>query len=425
MPRVLVVADDLTGATDTGHAFAARDEATRVAVRPDSAVVESTVRVVNTDSRYVDPRTAAERVTKAVDGLDGVVYDKVDSTLRGNVVAEADAIMDATDAQFGIVAPAAPALGRVTAGGQHLVDGRLLTDTEYAADVNGPTTAHLPTLFSEATYPVVHLDVGTVADGAAAVAGAFAGVAPDRAFVVCDVTHQRHLATIARAGASLDERVVYVGSTGLAEAVAVPDGPGEPTAEPPVTELSLTEPPTSGGALGIVGSVSETTLQQLATLPDDQLLSFDSETLLADPERAGRRMGERAIERLANGESTVVTAAPDRSAVERTLAVGHKADLTESEVRDRVARALAASAHRAVGAASGLFVTGGDVAMAVFDALDAAELVLSGKAVETGIPCSRIAGGPADGLPVITKAGGFGSPSTVINCLESLRGDDD
>ena len=420
MPRVLVVADDLTGATDTGHAFATRDEATRVAVRPDSAVVESTVRVANTDSRYVDPRTAAERVTRAVDGFDGLVYDKVDSTLRGNVVAEADAVMDATDARFGVVAPAAPELGRVTAGGQHLVDGRLLTDTEYADDANGPTTAHLPTLFSEATYPVVHLDVGTVADGAAAVAEAFAAVEPDRAFVVCDVTHQRHLATIARAGASLDDRVVYVGSTGLAEAVAVPDGPDELVHEPPATDAT-----TSGGALGVVGSVSETTLQQLAALPDDQVLSFDSETLLADPERAGLRMGERAIERLANGESTVVTAAPDRSTVERTLAVGHKADLTESEVRDRVTCALAESGHRAVGAASGLFVTGGDVAMAVFDALAAAELVLSGEVVEAGIPRSRIAGGPADGLPVITKAGGFGSPPTVINCLESLGGDDD
>ncbi|EMA38666.1 four-carbon acid sugar kinase family protein [Halococcus hamelinensis] len=418
MPRVTVVADDLTGATDTGHSFAVRGAATRVAVRPESAA-DSTVRVVNTDSRYADPRTAAERVTEAVDGFDGVVYDKVDSTLRGNVVAEADAIMDATDARFGIVAPAAPELGRVTAGGQHLVDGRLLTDTEYADDANGPTTTHLPTLFSGSAYPVVHLDIGTVASGTEAVAEAFAAVEPDRAFVVCDVTHQRHLATIARAGASLDERVVYVGSAGLAEAVVVPDGPGELVHESPATE-----PPT-GGALGIVGSVSETTLRQLAALPDDQVLSFDPETLLADPDQAGFRIGERAVERLANGESTVVTAARDRSAVEQTLALGHEADLTESEVRDRVTCALAGSARRAIECASGLFVTGGDVAMAVLDALDAAALVLSGEAVETGIPRSRIAGGPADGLPVVTKAGGFGSPSTVINCLESLRGDDD
>ncbi|RJT06150.1 four-carbon acid sugar kinase family protein [Halococcus sp. IIIV-5B] len=421
MPRVTVVADDLTGATDTGHSFAVRGAATRVAVRPlEGVAVDPNVRVVNTDSRYADPRTAADWVTRAVDGFDGLVYDKVDSTLRGNVVVEAEAIMDATSARFGIVAPAAPGLGRVTAGGHHLVDGRLLTDTEYANDANGPTTAHLPTLFSESTYPVVHLDIGTVASGREAVGEAIAGIAPDRAFVVCDVTHPRHLATVARAGASLDDRVVYVGSTGLAAEIPIPGDTDEPTVEPPVLDAT-----TGGGALGIVGSVSDTTLQQLAALPDDRVLSFGPESLLADPEGAGLRMGNRTVKRLTNGESTIVTAAPDRPAVERTLAVGDKKGLTEAEIRERVTRALAGSARRAIGDASGLFVTGGDVAMAVLDALDATELVLSGEAVETGIPRSRIAGGPADGLPVVTKAGGFGSPSTVINCLDSLRGDDD
>jgi D-threonate/D-erythronate kinase len=428
MPRVTVVADDLTGATDTGHSFAVRGETTRVTVRPESAAVESTVHVVNTDSRYADPRTAVDRVTAVLDDTETLVYDKVDSTLRGNVVAEADAAMDATNARLGIVAPAAPSLGRVTAGGHHLVGGRLLTDTEYANDTNGPTTAHLPTLFSGSAYPVVHLDIGRVASGTKAVVEAFAAVVPDRAFVVCDATHQRHLATIARAGASLDDRVVYVGSTGLAEAVAVPDRPDEPipgdTDEPTDAPPAL-EATTSGGVLGIVGSVSDTTLRQLAALPAEWVLSFDPETLLADPERADLRMGERVAERLAASDPTVVTAAPDRAAVERTLAVGNEKGLTESEIHERVARGLAGSARRAIEYASGLFVTGGEVAMAVLDALDVAELVLSGEAVETGIPRSRIAGGPADGLPVVTKAGGFGSPSTVINCLESLRGDDD
>lgn len=67
MPRALVVADDLTGAIDTAHAFAARGYRTRVQVNPGRAPPDSTVLALNTDSRYADPETAAERVRRAIE----------------------------------------------------------------------------------------------------------------------------------------------------------------------------------------------------------------------------------------------------------------------------------------------------------------------------------------------------------------------
>lgn len=418
MPRVLVVADDLTGATDTAHAFAARGYETRVQIGPatDGSVPEATVRSINTDSRYADPGVAAERVRDAMGEPPAVVYKKVDSTLRGNVTGEIDAAMDATDAALAVVAPAAPAVGRVTAAGYHLVDGRLLTDTDYADDPKGPTTAHLPTLFADCGHPVVSLGIETVAAGTEAMGEALAD-APDRALVACDATHSRHLEAIVRAGVSLDERVLYVGSAGLAEGVALA---GDPDTAP---EGVATTSAGGGGALGIVGSVSGTTLAQLAAMPDEWVLPLDPDAILADPERAGREAGKRVTERLAGGEPAVITAAPDRSAVERTLAAGRERGLTETEIRGRVAHTLAWGAREAVDSAGGLLVTGGDAAMAVFDALDAAALALSGDAIESGIPVSRIEGGPAGGTPVVTKAGGFGSKKTVMNCLRFLSGE--
>lgn len=417
MPRALVVADDLTGATDTGHAFAARGYTTRVGIGPDTPPPDATVRSINTDSRYADPGVAAERVRDAMADPPAVVYKKVDSTLRGNVAGEIDAAMDATDAALAVVAPAAPAVGRATAGGYHLVDGRLLTDTEYADDSKGPTTAHLPTLFADCERPVVSLGIETVAAGPGAMGEALAD-APDRALVVPDAIHPRHLAAIARVGSLLDERVLYVGSAGLAEGIALA-GDSDPDPVEPTTASS------SGGALGIVGSTSETTLEGLAALPDEWVIALDPEVLIDDPEHAGRRAGERATERLAGGEPAVVTAAPDREAVERTLAAGWERDLPGVEIRERVACGLTGAAHEAVGAAGGLFVTGGDTAMAAFDALDAAGLALSGEEVESGVPISRIEGGRADGTALITKAGGFGGRETVINCLRSLGGSND
>lgn len=410
MPRALVVADDLTGATDTAHAFAERGYRTTVQVDPDSEP-DSTVLAVNTDSRYADTGTATERVRRVVRGTDApVVYGKVDSTLRGNVASEVDAAMEGFD--LGLFAPAAPAVGRLTAEGYHLVDGRLLTDTEYADDPNPPASARLPALFDGLDRPVRHLGTGTVAAGPEAVREALAD-APEGALITCDATHERHLAAIARAGRESDRRPLFVGSSGLAEGVAVP---GKPDREPGFEYAA-------GGALGVVGSVSERSLEQLAALPEEWVIAISLEKLLADPEGTGREAGRRAADRLAAGEHAVVTAAPDREAVERTLERGRERGLDGDAIRKRVTAALASAARAGVGEAAGLFVTGGDVAMAAFDALGVESLSLSGVEVEAGIPVSRLDGGVADGLAVVTKAGGFGSEATVINCLRSLGGD--
>jgi uncharacterized protein YgbK (DUF1537 family) len=419
MPRVLVVSDDFTGATDTGHAFAAHGYETHIQVRPGTPSPDSTIHSINTDSRYVDPRTAIGRVVDAIDDNDALVYKKVDSTLRGNVVSEVDAAMDAMNATVAVVAPAAPMLGRVTAAGYHLVDGQLITDTEYAEDPKNPTTAHLPTLFADSEHSIVYLGIETVAGGPEAVSETVMDTVSDRAIVVCDAIHQRHLETLAQAGASLDEPVLYVGSAGLAEDVPVP---GDPDCEPDKVKIPNTD---GGRAFGIVGSVSETTLEQLAALPDEWVCPLDTDVILTDPEQAGLRAGKRAASRLTTGEPAVVTAAPDSSAVTRMLSAGRKRDLSETAIRERVARALAWSIRETADYAGGLFVTGGDVAMAVFDALDATALQLSGNAVESGVPVGRIEDGLASGMQVVTKAGGFGHEATVVNCLRYLNSDNE
>lgn len=412
MPRALIVADDLTGATDTAHAFAKRGYRTTVQVDLEREPPDMTVLAVNTDSRYADPETAEQRVRRAVSGTDaGIVYGKVDSTLRGNVRPETRSAMGC-GFDVALFAPASPAVGRLTADGYHLVDGRLLSDTEYVDNPNAPSSAHLPTLFADPDHPSRHLGIGTVAAGSESVREAIAEAPADSMFT-CDAVHDRHLGAIAQGGRMASRNTLYVGSAGLAEHVTIP---GDPDHEPGRVVGD-------GGALGIVGSVSERSLEQLAALPEELVIAIDPEDLLDDPESAGREAGRRAAGRLAVDEHVVVTAAPDRAWVERTLDLGRERGLGGNVIRKRVARALASAAHAGIEDAAGLFVTGGDVAMAVFDTLDVRALSLSGAEVEAGIPVSRLDGGIADGLPVVTKAGGFGGRETVVNCLRSLSGD--
>lgn len=120
--RVAIVADDLTGALDTGTPFV--DAGLTVAVALDGDAVEAAIAtgaevvVVNTVSRALDPLQAAERARHASAALCRVspelVLKKIDSRLKGNVAAESEALALAFGRHRLLVAPAVPDQGRHT-----------------------------------------------------------------------------------------------------------------------------------------------------------------------------------------------------------------------------------------------------------------------------------------------------------------------
>ena len=76
-------------------------------------------------------------------------------------------------------------------------------------------------------------------------------------------------------------------------------------------------------------------------------------------------------------------------------------------------------AHRSVGA---LVLMGGEGARAVLDRFEAGAIVVT-DAIREGIPVGLIDGGLADGLTVVTKAGGFGATSSIADILPQLLAD--
>src|SRR5512135_2302252 len=103
-PRCLVIADDLTGGADTGAQFAKRGLRTILISLKDhpslnlSEYLDSEVLVVNTDSRALRPGEAYSLLLDLMSHYDPtlfpLVYKKVDSTLRGNIGGEIDALFD-------------------------------------------------------------------------------------------------------------------------------------------------------------------------------------------------------------------------------------------------------------------------------------------------------------------------------------------
>src|SRR5258705_2340917 len=128
-----VVADDLTGACDTGSLFAG-DGPVPLAVWPGTPP-DARVRVIDTESRTAGRNDAVARVKGATAATRAARYfKKIDSTLRGHVGAEIDALMPAAGLGTAVVCPAFPAQGRTVIERTLLVDGVPVGETFIGRD---------------------------------------------------------------------------------------------------------------------------------------------------------------------------------------------------------------------------------------------------------------------------------------------------
>jgi len=149
MEKLLIIADDFTGALDTGVQFAVRGARTCVVTDPAydfaRAGEEVQVLVLDAETRHLTPEAAYRTVFRAVGaGLAAgfqYIYKKTDSALRGNVGAELSAALDAAGAERLHFLPAMPKTNRVTRNGVHYIDGVPVAESVFGQDPFEPVSA--------------------------------------------------------------------------------------------------------------------------------------------------------------------------------------------------------------------------------------------------------------------------------------------
>ena len=358
--------------------------------------------MLDADSRSLPPSRAASRVRRRVATArvagDTLVYQKIDSTLRGNVGAECAALLAGLDRRLAVVAPAFPANRRTTVAGVQLVDGVPVHETAAARDPAHPMHAEsvAAALRSGADLPSVGVGLTAVrGPDPAAILRSFADT-HRRAFAVVDAETDADLTAIARAVLSLGDRALPVGSAGLAAQLArltsllpLGEGPGE-GATPARPSF-----PRSLRPLLVIGTVNPATHAQVDAVAQV--------TARQDP--FAHSAAARAAEQLAGGPALLVT--PSR-----------RLDVPSVEVARRFARAVVRVVDRTP--PDGLVLTGGDTARAVLTALGARAIDLVDE-VLPGMPVGLAVGGRLDGRPVVTKAGGFGPPDALAVALRFLQ----
>lgn len=392
---MLIVADDLTGAHDSAIPFALQGIPTLVLIRaglpveqslPDSCQVVS----VNTDSRGMAEEAAYDTVRTLVERMgDGSCFKKIDSLLRGNTAREIEAMMDALGMRRAIIAPSFPEQGRIVDQGILCSGTRRIDAVELLAKGTSRTVGHLP--------------LSVVRSGSQAIA-TFMHDHGEGLYLADALTHE-DLASLRAAARGSSEQALLCGSAGLARHIAHAMSRSSDSTQ------VLAETRT----VVLVGTRTERSARQLLyaarNLPAPVIRFPVHAVASGHADEAIRAAVEEAVR-----SPHAVTLIAVSSIFEE---LGHPDD--DFLPADKIAAAFGKIAERLV-ITMGPFnfvTTGGDISLQVCEALGAFGIEPLQEML-AGIPLGKLVGGVAAGRLIVTKSGGFGEDSAIVDIIRGL-----
>ena len=401
MAEWAVLADDFTGAMDTGLQFAKSGMSTVFDL--GSATGEYDAIVLSSNSRGMAPasaRRAAADLGARARPLSQRFYKKIDSTLRGNIGPELQAIIQELDVRSVVLAPAFPGQGRCTVEGVQYVRGIRVAHSEAARDPIAPVFEDcIPNLIAEtSSLRSGHVALDEVrSDGDSLTERLTALTDEGVQVIVVDAESEQDLKSIAASirAAGLDR--LAAGSAGLAEHLVITDARPSPS-------RSLTRSRRQAVLVGSFSAVSRSQVAHAARTIDAALY----EPTVADFEHPERAMSH-AIRALDSGRAWIGFA-------------GHLGrPLTEPsavESLDSWLGAVSSSLQFEI-EGLGLVMTGGETASICLASLQAGAIEIAAE-VQSGVAGGMISGGPHDGRMIVTKAGAFGADDALAASVRWL-----
>ena len=404
-----VIADDLTGANATGILLRRRGFRTASLTGmdwPSGGLAGYDCVSINTESRAVPAAEAYQRVAKAAELLVAnggrPLAKRIDSTLRGNLGPELEAVLAAVGPEsIAVVTGAFPASGRTTRDGYHYVNGVLLAETAVRHDPLCPVTeSHVPTLLAAQTkHTVAHLPLTLVRSGAEAVAEVLVELADKGARMIC-------------ADAETNEDITALGvGMVLSGLHAVAADPGPLTAAYVGARMAHRRQ----RVMVVCGSVTPNTREQLATLEAElgaALVTVDAAQLAKGGSPASDEV-DRVVAELAQlpKDHTVigVKTSPLMSLPDHKAAEAIAAGFAE----------IAARSLKAMPDIAGMYTSGGDITLSVCRRLGSRAINLVEEVLPLAV-AGRLLGGSQPGLPIVTKGGLVGGADAAVKCVSYI-----
>ena len=429
MSQCVVIADDLTGANATGVLLKKMNYEAYTVMNTErielSTLTDCDCVLYPTDSRGIEPKMAYNRVYNVCSLLkgDGVkVYSKrIDSTLRGNLGSETDAMLDCLgDDYIAVAAPCFPSSGRIVAGGYMLVGGLPLHKTDIAIDPKTPVKiSEVAVLFDEQSrYKVSSIQLKDLMHGKHYLADLMNQcVLSGSRIIVLDCITQEDLDLIADAVITSGLKVVAV-------------DPGVFTATLARKLITPSQKKEKSKILAVVGSVNPNTTAQMKELWLSQRtynVFVNTRELL---ESKGRREAEtsRVAEEILNecGRNAVCTVTGDGIYPENRIDFKpymERYNCSMDEVTGMINGAFAEITYRIFKAEPtfrGLYTSGGDVTVAVCEKFDTAGLSLKDEVLPLAA-YGQFLKGEFEGVHIITKGGSQGGRDAINQCITYLK----
>ena len=424
MQKYIVIADDLTGSNATCSLFK------KIGLRAASILklqgdINYDVDVISysTASRGLDKEEAYKKVSEAIKILknkDVLVYNKrINSTLRGNIGTEINAMLDnLEDDRIAVVIPSYPDSGRIVVNKTMLVNGVLLENSDAGKDPKTPIkTSCVESLIQKGIkYSSTYFTLSDIEQPIEEIVKKIQEAIKKSRVLIFDAVNNEDIIKISKAIINSDINII-----------TVDPGPFTLYYSKELQKKNHLEKK----ILMVIGSVTATTKKQIEYILQEEDIFlvkmkvedfFEKETCLKEIERVISYIKKG----IASYDLFLVTTSPigdEKKADLQKLA--ENLNTTVEEISKIIANTLTETVVKILKETEkfeGVYSSGGDITIALLEKLKAIGVEIREEVIPLAA-YGRLIGGDFPNLKLVSKGGMVGDEKTIKLCLHKIKND--
>lgn len=412
MPKILVIADDYTGANDTGILLKEKGGFEAVSFLSVNEIEkfdsDRDVFCISTDTRDKKSQYSynlIRDITCRFKNNVKLISKRIDSTLRGNVGSEIDAVLDELGPEYrAVVVASYPSSGRICLGGCVLVNGVPLEKTNVSSDIKTPvkSSSVIGIIKSQSRKSVGYVPLEDVLRGAEFLKKKIEE--KSERIIVIDAVNNEDIMIIADACTSLKEKIVSV-------------DPGPFTAFVSINRLKSIKS-ASYRSLMVIGSITELTRKQLKYFERHQKILIYNVNVNNLIDNFEDELG-KTLDYIKKDYRKYKYLCITTSLVKFQMKHGINLDLSDiiSDRLNKIARKILDMKEFNIKL---IYLSGGDTAQGFLKNVNSTAMELLEEIIPLAV-YGKIIGGEFNGLNVVTKGGLIGDETSMVFIMSTVE----
>ncbi len=430
---IYIIADDLTGANDSGVQLSKQGLKTLVYIdhldwnnyEIAELLVNKDVLVIDTETRELSEDQAGIYIKKLLgkfnlENKDSTIfYKKIDSTLRGNIGREIEEILKLLKKDVCILTPSFPHNKRITVGGYLIVNNQPLGTSQYFNNRYQPWEGtYIPHFIQQQTsLPVGLIELKEIMQGEEVILEQLERqYQSGKRIIIVDAVTEDHLKEIMSSTKKFKGSTLYCGSAGLANYL------GNFNIQKPRGENTVFN--SNKPVLMVIGTRNKIMEKQIKYLRDKMEVSYlklDIKEIFANKQNILKKYIKSSLEALKDNKHLILHPDPAYNKAERASEILEKEKISFRELELILRDFIAVLTFNIIQTTriNNLIITGGDTAIGVCKVLGINSLNMLDE-VLPGISLSSVNNDKYGDIRLITKAGGFGEEDTLYQLVTKL-----